>query len=256
MLNQDNQDNHDKDTRSLIRSRIGLTLCTVLILSSFILIACKKESVTDSTSGPVSSTPASGSASNAPAATQPVATQPAATQEDTAVVGRPNGEPVPSRDANGNPVSVDQNGRGTNLPITVSPAKPILTPAPDPFPVRPTPTITMKGGKIVQQWEAPTEASALTNPVGNSAETLAMGKEFYNQRCVDCHGKEGKGNGWLSKGIFKPPTNLASRVVQANTDGDLFWKITNGKSPMPANRIRFTDEQRWQIVSYIRTFKP
>jgi mono/diheme cytochrome c family protein len=246
MLNQDNQDNQDKVNRSLIRSRIGLTLCTVLILGSFILIACQKGSVTDSTSGPVSSTPGSGSGGSAPAATT----------EDTAVVDRPKGEPVPARDANGNPVSVDQNGRVTNLPITVSPAKPMLTPAPDPFPVRPTPAITMKGGKIVQQWEAPTEASALSNPVGNSAETLAMGKEFYNQRCVDCHGKEGKGNGWLSKGIFKPPTNLASRVVQANTDGDLFWKITNGKSPMPANRIRFTDEQRWQIVSYIRTFKP
>lgn len=248
MLNQDNQ---DRDTRSLIRSRIGLTLCSVLILGSFILIACQKGSVTDSTSGPVSSTPGSGSGGNAPAGAPS-----SATSEDTAVVDRPKGAPVPARDANGNPVSVDQNGRVTNLPITVSPAKPMLTPAPDPFPVRPTPVITMKGGKIVQQWEAPTEASALSNPVGNSAETLAMGKEFYNQRCVDCHGKEGKGNGWLSKGIFKPPTNLASRVVQANTDGELFWKITNGKSPMPANRIRFTDEQRWQIVSYIRTFKP
>ncbi|MFZ4986950.1 MAG: c-type cytochrome [Blastocatellia bacterium] len=45
-------------------------------------------------------------------------------------------------------------------------------------------------------------------------------------------------------------------MVQANSDGELYWKITNGKSPMPASRIRFTDEQRWQIVNYIRTFKP
>jgi len=55
---------------------------------------------------------------------------------------------------------------------------------------------------------------------------------------------------------FKPkPTNLASKVVQANTDGELFWKITNGRRPMPANRIRFTDEQRWYIVAFLRSLK-
>ena len=43
---------------------------------------------------------------------------------------------------------------------------------------------------------------------------------------------------------------------QANTDGELFWKITNGRSPMPSHRIRFDDEQRWYIVAYLRTLKP
>ena len=51
------------------------------------------------------------------------------------------------------------------------------------------------------------------------------------------------------------PTNLTSQMVQANTDGELFWKITNGRSPMPANRVRFDDEQRWHIVAYLRTLK-
>jgi len=148
-----------------------------------------------------------------------------------------------------------------NLPVTVSPAKPALTPAPDPFPPRPTPTVVVQNGKVVQQWQAPAEAASMTNPVKGRPDAAKIGREYYMQKCVDCHGKEGKGNGWMSAqtkrdGKPLPPTNLASQMVQANTDGELFWKITNGKSPMPAHRVRFDDEQRWYIVSYLRTFKP
>jgi mono/diheme cytochrome c family protein len=143
-----------------------------------------------------------------------------------------------------------------NLPVTVSPAKPALTPAPDPFPPRPTPTLVVQNGKIVQQWQAPAEAVSMTNPVKDRPDAVKIGREYYMQKCVDCHGKEGKGNGYMSKMVAKPPTNLASQMVQANTDGELFWKVTNGKSPMPAHRVRFDDEQRWYIVTYLRTFKP
>jgi mono/diheme cytochrome c family protein len=114
----------------------------------------------------------------------------------------------------------------------------------------------MKDGKIVQEWQAPAEALNLASPVKNIPDAAKIGREFYMQRCADCHGKEGKGNGYLSKSVQKPPTNLTSQTVQANSDGELFWKITNGRSPMPANRIRFTDEQRWYIVAYLRTLKP
>ena len=140
--------------------------------------------------------------------------------------------------------------------VTVMPAKPMLTPTPDPFPPRPTPTIVMNDGKIVQQWPAPTEAANLISPVKGNPDAWKIGRVFYMQRCVDCHGNTGKGNGYRSKTVFKPPTNLASQMVQANTDGELFWKITKGRSPMPASGVRFTDEQRWYIVAYLRAFKP
>ncbi|NDD64367.1 MAG: cytochrome c [Acidobacteria bacterium] len=224
------------------------SLGAVLILFVVILGGCRKDSVTDTVPESEKQAPAGQQVAEATPDVAPIAADAAA--EDT------KGAPVPLRDEDGNAVSIDSKGRITKLPITVSPAKPMLTPGPDPFPARPTPTVVVKDGKIVQQWEAPSESLALVNPVKGSAEATAEGKKFYMQRCVDCHGKEGKGNGWLSKGVFKPPTNLASRMVQANSDGELYWKITNGRSPMPASRIRFTDEQRWQIVNYVRTFKP
>jgi mono/diheme cytochrome c family protein len=138
--------------------------------------------------------------------------------------------------------------------VTKTPAK-ATTPTPEPFPPRPTPKVEMVNGKIAQQWQAPAEAASEANPVKDQPDAVAIGRVYFLQRCSDCHGREGKGNGWLSRQLAKPPTNLASRVVQANTDGELFWKITNGKPPMPASRARFTDEQRWYIVTFLRTLK-
>lgn len=139
--------------------------------------------------------------------------------------------------------------------ITITKAKPAPTPEPDPFPARPTPAIVMKDGKIVQPWQAPADAAAVVNPYKGKPDAVKLGRMYYNQKCVDCHGKSGLGNGWMSRGLLRPPTNLASKVVQANTDGELFWKITKGKSPMPAHGVRFDDEQRWYIVTFLRTLK-
>ncbi|MBK9312816.1 MAG: c-type cytochrome [Acidobacteria bacterium] len=139
--------------------------------------------------------------------------------------------------------------------ITVTKAKSAPTPDPDPFPARPTPAIVMKDGKIVQPWQAPADAAVVVNPYKNKPDAVKLGRMYYNQKCVDCHGKSGLGNGWMSRGLLRPPTNLASKVVQANTDGELFWKITKGKSPMPAHGVRFDDEQRWYIVSFLRSLK-
>ena len=36
------------------------------------------------------------------------------------------------------------------------------------------------------------------------------------------------------------------------TDGNLFWKITNGKAPMASYEELLTDNQRWKVVNYIR----
>ena len=146
-------------------------------------------------------------------------------------------------------------GRGGSLSNVVrTPYRPTPTPG-DPLPPRPTPPIVMENGKIKQHWQAPAEARDIDNPYKNNPEAAKLGQFYYNQRCVDCHGQRGYGNGFMSP-TFKPkPTNLASKVVQANTDGELFWKITNGRRPMPANRIRFTDEQRWYIVAFLRSLK-
>jgi mono/diheme cytochrome c family protein len=230
--------------------RLSLTWALVLLAAIFSL-SCSGESqgvASNNSAGNPNATPAASGSPAEPTNAATVPTTPVGPVGQTS----PTGEQAPDP----NPQNSERKILVNNLPVTVSPAKPALTPAPDPFPPRPTPTVVMKDGKIVQDWQAPAEALKLASPVKNIPDAAKIGRGYYMQRCADCHGKEGKGNGYMSKSVQKPPTNLTSQTVQSNSDGELFWKITNGKSPMPANRVRFTDEQRWYIVAYLRTLKP
>ena len=47
---------------------------------------------------------------------------------------------------------------------------------------------------------------------------------------------------------------METAAAQSDTDGELFWKITNGRGAMPAWR-QLPETERWQIVNYIRTLK-
>jgi len=43
--------------------------------------------------------------------------------------------------------------------------------------------------------------------------------------------------------------------VQNQSDGAIYWKITNGNPPMASYKETLTEEQRWQLVNYIRELK-
>lgn len=87
-----------------------------------------------------------------------------------------------------------------------------------------------------------------------SDETKARGMQQYNNNCRSCHGDPGKRN---YSNLDPIPGDPASDEYQALTDGELFFYITNGKGqlmPMFANAI--SESQRWDVISYIRSFNP
>jgi mono/diheme cytochrome c family protein len=238
------------DSSRLLKSSYRQWLVSLVIFSA----ACSNGSVvsqqSEANTAPAAVATPAVSNSQTP---QGVAASPVATP--AAAVAVPSSTPA----FGATPGPNEQAGRG-NMGGVVTSAKPMLTPAPDPFPPRPTPTIVLSEGRIQQQWAAPAEAMKLSNPFKTQPDAAARGRELYLQKCADCHGKHGQGNGYIGQNLKrdgKPllPTNLASRMVQANSDGELFWKITNGRSPMPAHRVRFEDDQRWLIVSFLRTLK-
>lgn len=104
-------------------------------------------------------------------------------------------------------------------------------------------------------WKAPPEADKLTNPLQNNEEVARSGKKLFSKNCVVCHGEEGKGNGMAAISLHPHPTNLVSQKVEAQSDGAIFWKISEGRSPMPGYKQTLSEEQRWQLVSYIRTLQ-
>jgi len=102
------------------------------------------------------------------------------------------------------------------------------------------------------EWKAPAGAKNVTNPLENHPLTLQKGKELYNLYCSSCHGEVGFGDGAARGPLGKKPANFHSEKVKKQSDGELFWKLTNGKQDMPAFEKILKEDQRWELVTYLR----
>lgn len=102
----------------------------------------------------------------------------------------------------------------------------------------------------------PEEALELENPIAATEESIARGREIYQQSCASCHGDEGYGDGPAAAGLDPKPANLHAGHVQILPDGGLFWIITYGVegTAMPAWENVLSEEDRWHVVNYLRTF--
>ncbi|RPI05209.1 MAG: cytochrome c, partial [Zetaproteobacteria bacterium] len=84
------------------------------------------------------------------------------------------------------------------------------------------------------------------------AGALKLGQALFQENCVICHGKTGKGDGEAAAAMKPPPRSLADKAVQAQTDGELFWKISEGREAMPGWKS-ISEKERWSLVHFIRT---
>jgi mono/diheme cytochrome c family protein len=104
--------------------------------------------------------------------------------------------------------------------------------------------------------EVPEEAAAVGNPVEASQESIHTGAELFAANCAICHGEGGEGDGPAAAGLEAPPADLHAEHVQENSDGALFYIISHSRpeSPMPAWEEVLTEEERWHLVNFLRTF--
>ena len=102
-------------------------------------------------------------------------------------------------------------------------------------------------------WVAPEDARQVKNPVPVNPDTLAAGAQLFHENCAPCHGETGKGDGETGKIIKKKPANFTdAKLMSEETDGSLFWKMGEGRGPMPSWKDELSDKERWQLVNYIR----
>ncbi|MBI5030381.1 MAG: copper resistance protein CopC [Chloroflexi bacterium] len=82
---------------------------------------------------------------------------------------------------------------------------------------------------------------------------IEMGRATFQNNCVVCHGQFGKGDGPGAANLNPKPFDLTVHVP-LHTDGELYWYVTNGipQTAMPAWLETLSDDQRWQVVAYIR----
>jgi len=121
-------------------------------------------------------------------------------------------------------------------------------------------SLGVPGPAADQEWVAPPEERARTNPVPASPEALQKGRFLYRKNCQRCHGEKGKGDGPSGRLGIEPPQDLTNPAKQAKlTDGEIFWKISTGLKDgadviMPAYKREIpADDDRWKVVLFVRT---
>nr|PZN57765.1 MAG: cytochrome c class I [Bacteroidota bacterium] len=102
------------------------------------------------------------------------------------------------------------------------------------------------------KWVAPAWTDTLKNPFVGNAAAIERGKESYDLYCWSCHGKKGRGDGAAGASFPIPPADLHAPEVRGQTDGALYWKLTTGRGNMTPYGDLLTEEQRWELVAYIR----
>ena len=100
-------------------------------------------------------------------------------------------------------------------------------------------------------WRPSEEAARKANPLARRSQATAGGKKLFLRNCAECHGHDGSGI------VKKHSADLQLAVVQQQSDGALFWKITNGNPDrgMPSFS-KLPELERWQLVLFLRMLKP
>ena len=106
---------------------------------------------------------------------------------------------------------------------------------------------------------APEEYLGLKNPLELTPEALKEAKAIYKKKCKKCHGSKGNGRGSATRGMKIKPRNYTDKALMEKIpDGQLFWIVLNGSDPeateMEGYKRKFSKEQVWKLIHYIRSF--
>jgi mono/diheme cytochrome c family protein len=106
-----------------------------------------------------------------------------------------------------------------------------------------------KGGP----WTIPAEYKTKKMPADSDAN---QGKMLWAINCKSCHGNTGLGDGPKAASLATFPGNFKSAEFQAQTDGTIYYETITGRDEMPGFSKKFPDdEDRWNLVAFIRTLK-
>jgi mono/diheme cytochrome c family protein len=101
----------------------------------------------------------------------------------------------------------------------------------------------------------PLEAAQTVNPIKATPESQTHAKKLYGYDCALCHGTTGKGDGELVRDLNLSVKDWSDPAALTNrTDGELFYIISNGEGPMPAEGSRAKQEDIWNLVILVRSF--
>ena len=102
-----------------------------------------------------------------------------------------------------------------------------------------------------KEWKVPAADASKKSPKVDAA----AGKDLWATNCKSCHGVKGLGDGSKAEKIDISCGDFSSKDFQSLTDGEIFFKTTSGRKPMPSFKEKLSDTERWQLVAFMRTLK-
>jgi len=103
-------------------------------------------------------------------------------------------------------------------------------------------------------WKGPVEAEKLNSPFSlDDEKIIGKGEKIFGKMCWTCHGENGEGDGVAGENLAPKPSNFTDKEIQSQSDGAFYWKITHGRGNMIAYEDALSDDQRWQLVAFIRS---
>ena len=99
-------------------------------------------------------------------------------------------------------------------------------------------------------WLAPEAEKARKNPLASDNKAIEQGERVAKTNCVSCHGAKDKGAGAAAVALNPKPADWTSQKVQAESNGEILWKISNGRGAMPPWK-HLADDDRWALIRYI-----
>ena len=97
-------------------------------------------------------------------------------------------------------------------------------------------------------------APKVANPLARSPAAVAAGLALFRTHCVACHGAPGVDPTEAGASLNPPAPGLTLARVQARSDGQLKWIVSNGirMTGMPAFGASRSEEEVWQLVAALR----
>ncbi|MBK5275903.1 MAG: c-type cytochrome [Desulfuromonadales bacterium] len=100
-----------------------------------------------------------------------------------------------------------------------------------------------------------TQGSELKNPVSPSPAALERGKALFATNCAMCHGITSAERGPVGKKLKPPPPGLDHDLLQNRSDAHIYKAISLGFGRMPLFKAKLTQQERWELVNFLRTRK-
>lgn len=110
-------------------------------------------------------------------------------------------------------------------------------------------TVPLGSTRVAMTTEESTEKRK--NPVEFDRDSIWRGQRIWSVNCYTCHGAiAGEKRGPAGDAMGVP--SLQADAYKQKTDGYIYGVLQNGGSNMPRYGYKFSDQEHWDVINYVR----